>query len=63
MEKTYDPHAIEETWYQRWEDEGYFAARGEVMAYLSVITLPVLIFYLSLQRAFIQSIASSTVKI
>lgn len=37
-------------------------AWGEVMAYLSLITLPVLAFYLILQRAFIESIASSGVK-
>ncbi len=37
-------------------------AWGEVMAYLSLITVPVLIFYLFLQRAFIASIASTGVK-
>ncbi|MEJ7138220.1 carbohydrate ABC transporter permease [Amphibiibacter pelophylacis] len=37
-------------------------AWGEMMAYLSVITIPVLLFYLSLQRAFIASIASTGVK-
>ncbi len=45
---------------------GYFfqlnTAWGEVMAYLTVITLPVLAFYLVLQRAFIASIASTGVK-
>ncbi|MEM8849132.1 MAG: carbohydrate ABC transporter permease [Pseudomonadota bacterium] len=45
---------------------GYFfqlnIAWGEVMAYLSLITVPVLIFYLILQRAFIASIASTGVK-
>jgi valyl-tRNA synthetase len=25
MEKTYDPHAIEQNWYQRWESQDYFA--------------------------------------
>jgi valyl-tRNA synthetase len=25
MEKTYDPHAIEQRWYQTWEARGYFA--------------------------------------
>ncbi|NND89986.1 MAG: carbohydrate ABC transporter permease [Granulosicoccus sp.] len=35
---------------------------GEVMAYLSLITIPVLGFYLMLQRAFIASIASTGVK-
>jgi multiple sugar transport system permease protein len=37
-------------------------AWGELMAYLSVITVPVLTFYLVLQRAFITSIASTGVK-
>jgi multiple sugar transport system permease protein len=37
-------------------------AWGEVMAYLTLITLPVLAFYLVLQRAFIASIASTGVK-
>lgn len=45
---------------------GYFfqlnRAWGEIMAYLSIITLPVLAFYLYLQRAFIASIASTGVK-
>jgi multiple sugar transport system permease protein len=45
---------------------GYFfqlnVAWGEVMAYLTLITVPVLIFYLLLQRAFIASIASAGVK-
>jgi multiple sugar transport system permease protein len=37
-------------------------AWGEIMAYLSLITVPVLAFYLILQRAFIASIASTGVK-
>ena len=40
MEKTYDPHSIEETWYQRWEDEGYFAAHGDGDPYCIVIPPP-----------------------
>jgi valyl-tRNA synthetase len=28
MEKTYDPHAIEQNWYQRWEQGGYFTPQG-----------------------------------
>ncbi len=35
---------------------------GEIMAYLSLVTLPVLILYLALQRAFVELIASSGVK-
>jgi multiple sugar transport system permease protein len=37
-------------------------AWGEVMAYLSMITLPVLALFLALQRSFIESIAASGVK-
>jgi len=37
-------------------------AWGEIMAYLSVVTIPVLLFYLALQRAFIESIAATGIK-
>jgi multiple sugar transport system permease protein len=37
-------------------------AWGEVMAYLSMITLPVLVLFLALQRSFVESIAASGVK-
>jgi multiple sugar transport system permease protein len=37
-------------------------AWGEIMAYLSLVTIPVLILFLLLQRAFIESIASTGVK-
>ena len=37
-------------------------AWGEIMAYLSLITVPVLAFYLYMQRSFIASIASTGVK-
>ncbi|MCK4708263.1 MAG: class I tRNA ligase family protein, partial [Gammaproteobacteria bacterium] len=29
MEKTYDPHAIEQNWYQTWEKNGYFSPASE----------------------------------
>lgn len=37
-------------------------AWGEIMAYLSLITVPVLAFYLYMQRSFIASIASTGIK-
>ncbi len=37
-------------------------AWGEVMAYLTLITIPILAIFLALQRAFIESIAASGVK-
>ncbi len=29
MEKTYDPHAIEQNWYQHWEKSGYFSPSAD----------------------------------
>ena len=37
-------------------------AWGEIMAYLTIVTVPVLAFYLALQRSFIASVASTGVK-
>lgn len=37
-------------------------AWGEVMAFLSIITIPVLILFLALQRTYIESIAASDIK-
>ena len=37
-------------------------AWGEVMAFLSFITIPVLIFFLLIQRTYIESIAASGIK-
>jgi len=39
-----------------------FVDWSEIMAYLSVVTLPIIIFYLLMQRAFIESIASTGIK-
>lgn len=35
---------------------------GEMMAYLSIITIPLIVFFLSLQKAFVESIASTGIK-
>jgi valyl-tRNA synthetase len=40
MEKTYAPHAIEQRWYQTWEEQGYFAPSGEGEAYCIMIPPP-----------------------
>ena len=40
MEKTYSPHAIEQRWYQHWEQSGYFAARQEGESYCIMIPPP-----------------------
>ena len=40
MEKTYNPSAIEQQWYQQWEDNNYFAPSGEGVPYSIVIPPP-----------------------
>ncbi len=40
MDKTYNPQVIEQRWYQRWEDNGYFAAQGSGDPYCIVIPPP-----------------------
>ncbi|GAB4181690.1 MAG: valine--tRNA ligase [Wenzhouxiangellaceae bacterium] len=40
MDKTYNPHNIEQRWYQQWEDNGYFAPRGDGPAYCIMLPPP-----------------------
>lgn len=40
MDKTYDPHKIEQNWYQHWEDNGYFEPRGDGPAYCIMLPPP-----------------------
>ena len=41
MEKTYSPHAIEQRWYQTWEEKGYFAPqKGDKPSYCIMIPPP-----------------------
>jgi valyl-tRNA synthetase len=40
MEKTYNPSAIEQQWYQQWEHNNYFAPSGEGTPYSIVIPPP-----------------------
>ncbi|WP_417534006.1 valine--tRNA ligase [Marinobacterium stanieri] len=40
MDKTYQPHEIEKSWYQTWEEKGYFAPSGEGDAYSIMIPPP-----------------------
>ena len=42
--------------------EYFFMSLGEILAYLSTITLPVLALFLVLQRAFVESIASTGIR-
>jgi valyl-tRNA synthetase len=40
MDKTYQPHAIETSWYQTWEDNQYFAPQGAGQPYTIMIPPP-----------------------
>ena len=40
MDKTYQPHAIETSWYQTWERQGYFAPLGSGEPYTIMIPPP-----------------------
>jgi valyl-tRNA synthetase len=40
MEKSYDPHAIEQDWYRTWEENGYFKPSGEGNAYCIMLPPP-----------------------
>jgi valyl-tRNA synthetase len=62
MEKTYDPHSIEETWYQRWEDQGYFAASGEGDSYCIVIPPPNVTGSLHMGHAFQDTIMDTLIR-
>lgn len=40
MDKTYQPHAIETSWYQNWEQNNYFAPQGSGQPYTIMIPPP-----------------------
>ncbi|MDM8559524.1 valine--tRNA ligase [Candidatus Parabeggiatoa sp. HSG14] len=40
MEKTYNPHTIEQHWYKTWEEKGYFAPTGTGTPYCIMIPPP-----------------------
>jgi valyl-tRNA synthetase len=62
MDKTYDPHAIEQTWYQRWEEKGYFAASGDGAPYCIVIPPPNVTGSLHMGHAFQDTIMDTLIR-
>lgn len=40
MDKTYNPHTIEQYWYNFWEEQGYFAPQGNASPYCIMIPPP-----------------------
>ena len=62
MEKTYNPQAIEQQWYQHWEDSGYFKARGEGDPYCIVIPPPNVTGRLHMGHAFQDTIMDTLIR-
>ena len=62
MEKTYDPKAIEQRWYQTWEDQGYFNAGGEGDAYCIMIPPPNVTGSLHMGHAFQDTIMDGLIR-
>lgn len=52
MDKSYDPQAIEQHWYQVWEQEGYFAPQGSGAPYCIMIPPPNVTGHLHMGHAF-----------
>ena len=62
MEKTYDPRAIEQRWYQIWEQRGYFAPQGAGPAYCIMIPPPNVTGSLHMGHAFQDTIMDALIR-
>jgi len=62
MEKTYDPSAIEERWYNNWEESGYFAPRGDGDPYCIMIPPPNVTGTLHMGHAFQDTIMDTLIR-
>lgn len=62
MEKTYQPQAIEQSWYQTWEDAGYFKPSGEGESYCIMIPPPNVTGSLHMGHGFQEAIMDALVR-
>ena len=62
MDKTYNPQAIEQQWYQHWEDNGYFKAQGSGNPYCIVIPPPNVTGRLHMGHAFQDTIMDTLIR-
>lgn len=62
MEKTYQPHAIEQHWYQNWEKNNYFAPQGGDSSYCISIPPPNVTGSLHMGHAFQDSIMDCLIR-
>jgi len=62
MDKTYQPQAIEQKWYQDWEEKGYFAPQGEGDAYSIMIPPPNVTGSLHMGHAFQHTLMDTLIR-
>ena len=62
MDKTYQPHAIEATWYQTWEQNNYFAPQGSGEPYTIMIPPPNVTGSLHMGHGFNNSIMDALIR-
>jgi len=62
MEKTYNPHAIEQKWYETWESQNHFAPSGEGDPYCIMIPPPNVTGSLHMGHAFQDTIMDSLIR-
>ncbi|UUY10516.1 valine--tRNA ligase [Pseudomonas sp. J452] len=62
MDKTYQPHAIETSWYQTWEQNNYFAPQGSGEPYTIMIPPPNVTGSLHMGHGFNNSIMDALIR-
>jgi len=62
MEKTYNPQAIEQRWYETWEQEGHFAPSGEGEPYCIMIPPPNVTGSLHMGHAFQDTLMDALIR-
>jgi len=62
MDKTYQPQAIEQKWYQDWEEKGYFAPSGEGDGYSIMIPPPNVTGSLHMGHAFQHTLMDTLIR-
>ena len=63
MDKTYNPGAIEKTWYQTWEQNGYFTPQGDGTPYCIMIPPPNVTGSLHMGHAFQHTIQDALTRL
>ncbi|MCC6302114.1 MAG: valine--tRNA ligase, partial [Gammaproteobacteria bacterium] len=62
MDKSYDPHALEQRWYRTWEEEGHFAPSGWGQPYCIMIPPPNVTGTLHMGHAFQDTLMDALIR-